>query len=210
MTIPKGAPTPHPSNEALLQAARDRESLRSREVLDHVALCASCSEELVHAEAFLSPAPVSRRALDERWAEFQGAPRARRWSSPVPRWALAAAAVVLVAVAVPVWRSLAPGPDAERGRPSSGAARLASPTGLLSEAPSEFVVEGAGGAPLTVTLSDAAGGYRWTSPPTSGGRVPFPEEERARLAPGDYVWTVVGGRETVPAATFRLEPRAPR
>jgi hypothetical protein len=52
--------------------------------------------------------------------------------------------------------------------------------------------------------------YSWTSAPTSGRSVPFPEQEARKLVPGvDYFWTVLstGGTPTDQTARhFRIRP----
>ena len=125
--LPRG---PHPPPEALLSALKEPVSPGGREALDHAATCADCSEELVHAEAFLRNAPGASAAAWERFRSGASAPRRR-----LPAWALAAAAAAVLAIGLPLLLRR-PAPDVERG--SSSAVALVSPRGPLSGPPRTF------------------------------------------------------------------------
>jgi hypothetical protein len=53
-------------------------------------------------------------------------------------------------------------------------------------------------------MFDAARSYSWTSLPTAGGWIAFPQVERKKLRPGvTYFWSVLE-EENAPARSFRL------
>ncbi len=77
MTEPKIPPRttgPHPTAEQLyLAAAAERSgawSLADEVVFAHAALCADCSAEIAHLEAFEQPEPMAEPALDAAWQRF--------------------------------------------------------------------------------------------------------------------------------------------
>ena len=213
-------PGPHPSVEELRRAYLDPEAPDAERILDHAALCAACSEELLHLEAFDQPEALPAERIEAAWRKF-GPPGAS--AAPVaapsrggalsrrPLWALAAAiAVGLLAVGLwPIAKKATTVPPPEHPvdttRGPVEAAGLWLPTGALAEAPREFRFPAEAG-PQNVMVFDS-GAYRWTSEPITGGRIPYPETERAKLKPGvEYFWTVLGERETA-ARSFTIRGR---
>jgi hypothetical protein len=195
--IPQRAPGPHPTPEQLYRARRGPQSAEDERWLAHAAVCALCSEELVHQEAFDAPEPVSPAKLEDAWARFGKAPEARRPAPSRRTPALALAATLAAAVlGLFLWKGL-PGPE-EPGTAgvTRGGSEVAGdwrPAGVLAVPPAEIVFPAPSEEPRRVRVFDAAGSYSWTSGPVSGGRVPFPEAERQRLRPGvEYFWTVLG------------------
>jgi hypothetical protein len=196
--IPRSPRGPHPSPEALFSARRDPESDAGRAALDHAATCADCSEELVHAEAFLrKPGGGASKAAWERFRAGAGTSRA----AAVPAWALALAAAAVLAIGLPLLLRR-PAADVERGE--SSAATLVSPRGSVSEPPRTFAFRVPSGRTARVMVFDSDRTYEWTSSP-SGGTVVFPDPERKRLKSGrDYFWTLVGTEGSAPVARFRI------
>lgn len=197
--IPARPPGPHPTPEELYAAHQDPDTAESREVLAHAAACARCSEELFALEAFTTPEPVPAARIEAAWNRF-GAPPSRRssaFSRPLMALAAGLAATVL---GLGFWVaqnrspvSAPPSPpapvDVVRGGTEAGGVWL--PNGPLAEAPTELVFP-AGPEPQRVTVFDGSS-YRWTSEPTTAGRVVFPEVERKKLKPGvEYFWTLDG------------------
>jgi hypothetical protein len=103
-------------------------------------------------------------------------------------------------------------PLQEQQRGSAEAEEHWEPEGDLRQAPAEFRFPVAGDEAVRVTLFDEHG-YRWTSPPATGGRLALPPEERQKLRPGvDYYWTLRGGGSAVggeAARHFRILPAPP-
>jgi hypothetical protein len=218
-------PGPHPTPEQLYQARRGPRNAEAERHLAHAALCAECSEEMVRQEAFDHPEEMSSQELDARWENF-GPPRTRSTAPvresvtqaprlpTVQRFALAAAALLILSMGFGLWNAAQPRPagpvaggDTVRGGVSLDAEEF-QPVGKLSAPPEEFVfpASAAGGdAPLQVTLYDSHRKHTWTSPPVTGGRVLIPESERRQLRPGvTYYWTVLGN-DSASAQTFRIE-----
>ena len=194
--IPPLPPGPHPPPEALLSALREPGSAAGRKALDHAATCADCSEELVHAEAFLRKSPGASAAA---WGRFRSGARAngRRF----PPWALAAAAAAVLAIGLPLLLRR-PAPDVERGE--SSRLTLISPRGPLAAPPRTFSFRLPPGRTARVMVFDADRTFEWTSEP-SNGSVAFPGAERQRLKSGrDYFWTLVGTEGSAPVARFRI------
>ena len=201
--IPRSPRGPHPSPETLLAALRQPEDAAGREVLDHAVLCADCSLELVHLEAFLGSGREADPAIGDAWKRFRAARPARRRRA-FPAWALAAAAAAIAAIAVPLLVRR-PAADVERGE--SAAATLLAPRGSLAAPPSRFSFRLPPGKKARVMIFDADRTFEWTSPP-SDGVVPLPDAERRRLRSGrDYFWTLVGTEGSAPVARFRITPR---
>jgi hypothetical protein len=223
--LPDRPPGPHPTPEQLYRARRGPRSAEAERWLAHAATCATCTELLLHQEAFDAPDPVSPRHLAAAWERF-GDPAAQTSGrianvakTPVRgfSWAgaLAAAAVASV-LGLGVWTASHSSPhapqDPHSAHPSNTAASLRGsaeaagdrqPSGILDAPPTEIVFPVPDGDAKRVTVFDAHG-YTWTSPPTANGRVPFPAAERQRLRKGvDYFWTVVGEEGSV-ARSFRL------
>lgn len=119
-----------------------------------------------------------------------------------------AAALVTAVVGLGVWNH-AQAPQPATGSPLRGAAEPAGtwqPSGRLDTPPLEFLFPAPadGGEPRRVKVFDASRSYSWTSPPTAGGWVAFPEAERKKLRPDvDYFWTLVD-QEDAAARSFRL------
>ena len=186
----------------MLQLNRDAEAERH---LAHAAVCALCSEELLHMEAFDNPEPLAQERLGAAWDRFGQAPAPRR--RPPFLWvAYAAAALLAVSIGLGLWRAAQPpAGDGLRGGGESQAA-VFQPVGTLAEPPREIVFPRQGSTPLQVTVFDAERSYTWTSPAVTDGRVAVPEGERQKLQPGvQYYWTVLG--EDVPAQAFSLGER---
>ncbi|HSF44259.1 MAG TPA: hypothetical protein VLT87_31010 [Thermoanaerobaculia bacterium] len=205
--IPEIAPGPHPTPEQLYRAHRGPRSADNERWLAHAAVCATCSEELAHLEAFDAPEPVSEAKLEEAWARFGKAPEARR-PAPLRRTpALALAAALAAAVlALFLWKGM-PEETERAGAVRGGSEAVGDwqPAGVVAAPPSELVFPAPSGEPRRVRVFDAAGTYSWTSEPATGGRVPFPEAERQRLRPGvEYFWTVLG-EDGGAARSFRIQ-----
>jgi hypothetical protein len=214
MTDPilKRPPGRHPSLEELRRAYLDPEAPDAEGILDHAALCAECSEELLHLEAFEQPEALPAERLEAAWKKF-GPPAPRRIPSRRPLWALAAAAAVSL-LAAGIWQANNHPPAVARPQPPQqgdgvrGDGALAgtwSPIGPLAEAPREFRFPAEAGPQNVMVFGP--GNYRWTSEPIAGGRVAYPEAERQKLKPGEeYYWTVLGERDTA-ARKFTIRGR---
>lgn len=200
--IPARPPGPHPTPEELFAAHQRPEAPESEPVLAHAAVCARCSEELLQLEAFTVPEPLPAARIEAAWKRFGPPPAPARRSRAFSRPFLAlAAGLAACALGLGIWSTQkpsslsAPPPpvDVVRGGPETGGVWL--PTGPLAEAPTEIVFP-AGPEPQRVLVFDGAS-YRWTSEPTTEGRIVFPEEERKKLKPGvEYFWTLTTGQET--------------
>jgi hypothetical protein len=204
--LPVRPPGPHPTPEQLYSARRGPRTAEAERWLAHAAACALCSEELVHQEAFDAPEPVSAGRLAAAWERFKEgpsrAPRPPRRLA-VPRSGLALAASLAVAVVgLSVWTATRP-PQAPHAALRGGAeitdqAGAWQPAGPLDAPPAELVFPAADGEAQRVTVFDATHTYTWTSPPATGGRIPFPAAERQRLHRGvEYFWTVLGDEGAV-------------
>ncbi|HKV12944.1 MAG TPA: hypothetical protein VJ725_32685, partial [Thermoanaerobaculia bacterium] len=207
-SIPERASGPHPTPEQLYRAHRGPRSAEDERWLAHAAVCAACSEELAHLEAFDAPEPVSPAKLDEAWARFGKAPEARRPAPPRRTPALALAAGLAAAVlGLFLWKGM-PVEEPERAGLVRGGSEVAGdwqPAGAVAAAPLEIVFPAPSEEPRRVRVFDASGTYSWTSGPVTGGRVPFPETERQRLRPGvEYFWTVLG-EDGAAARSFRIQ-----
>lgn len=221
-SIPTRPPGPHPTPEQLYQARRGPRNAEAERHLAHAAVCAECSEEMLRQEAFDHPEEMSAQEIDARWESF-GPPRTapvREGAAPVPsrpavqRFALAAAALLILSLGFGLWNAAQPRPavpvpeeDTVRGGLTLDAEEF-QPVGKLSAPPVEFVFPASAAGndvPLQVTLYDAQRKHSWTSPPVTGGRVWIPESERRQLRPGvTYYWTVLGN-DSASAQTFRIE-----
>ncbi len=195
--IPQRPRGPHPTPEELYQARRDPEDAGAIRILRHAAGCARCSEEMARQEAFDQPEPLPAGTLDAAWERFdRGEPMIRPLirRTPERRTPLLAlaATLTLCLLGLGLWiAERAPWhQEVERGGEQATAGW--EPSGSLAAPPAELVFSNAGGEPRRVKVFDAAQSYVWTSPPTPGGRVTFPEAERRRLRPGvEYFWTVL-------------------
>lgn len=232
---PRRPSGPHPSAEELYRASQGPRGAEAERVLAHAATCAACSEELLRLEAFDRPQPVPAAKLESEWERFRQAveapaaqtpatqppaamtlpwraprveSRRRRFLEP-PVLALAAT-LAAGAVGLGLWwtarPAVTPAPAQEDNlRGTQAEDEDFSPAGSLAAPPEKFVFPAGDGAPQRVLLFEANGSHRWTSPPTAGGEVQFPEEERAKLRPGvQYLWTVLDGPTTI-ARSFRIE-----
>src|SRR5215213_8985509 len=181
----------HPTPEQLYMARRGPRRAEAERHLAHAAGCARCSAELARQEAFDHPEPVPQAGLDAAWERFNrldvaAAPR-RQTSSRGPALALAAtlaACLLGFALLQPTRTAAPPAADSEATRGSGEVAGLWSPMGRLEAPPADLVFPASDGEPRRVTVYDAAGTYRWTSEPATGGRITFPDAERQRLRPG--------------------------
>ncbi|HVR99219.1 MAG TPA: hypothetical protein VMW27_21545 [Thermoanaerobaculia bacterium] len=199
-------PGPHPTPEQLYRARRGPRDAEAERHLAHAAVCAVCSEELLHMDAFDNPEPLSQERLDAAWDRFGQAPAPQRRRPPFLLVAYAAAALLAVSIGLGLWKAAQPPiDDGLRGGEATQAA-VFRPVGTLAEPPREIVFPRQGSAPLQVTVFDAERSYTWTSPAVTDGRVEIPEGERRKLQPGvQYYWTVLG--EDVPAQAFSLGAR---
>ena len=207
--IPARAPGPHPTPEQLYAARRGPRTAEAERHLAHAAACALCSEELLRQEAFDAPAPLAAQDLEAAWARFGGQPARHRprHRSPFLAPALLAAMLALSVLGLGLWRASRPPAPQDVIRSGGPLAGTWSPEGTLAAPPQEFLFPDPGGEPRRVTVFDATQTYAWTSPPTTGGRVPFPAAERKRLQPGvEYLWTVLGDEGTTPARSFKVRP----
>ena len=157
----------------LSPAARDA-------VMDHVVRCAECGKiyrglQEIEAEA---------RAFD------RGAPRRRDHSRVSPVWygGLAAAAVLVVAFALPFWNKTETPIDDTLRSSAVPVPQPLRPVGPVAARPSELEWQAFPGADgYRVELSD--GGLLWSSERVSGTRVALPAH--IVLAPGvPYYWKV--------------------
>lgn len=214
---------PHPTPEQLYRARHGPRTSEAERWLAHAAVCAACSEELLRQEAFDAPQPVSSDKLADAWERFGKAPRGplapvlpisriRPISPPTPptplaqptrrpavlRWAVAA--TLAAAVGLGAWSHT----RAPRAALSDGSGDW-QPAGLLEAPPTELLFPSSPDAPPhRATVFDISRSYSWTSPPTAGGRIAFPEAERRKLQPGVvYFWTVAGEPDVSPRS-FRL------
>jgi hypothetical protein len=224
--LPIRPPGPHPTPEQLYRARHGPRASEAERWLAHAAVCAACSEELLRQEAFDAPQPMSSDSLATAWKRFGQAPpaplapvlpisrirptaphasaapvtRSTRspWRPAVLRWAVAA--TLAAAVGLGAWSHT----RAPRAALSNESAAW-QPAGLLDAPPTELHVPArADGAPRRVTVFDISRSYSWTSPPTAGGRIAFPEMERRKLQRGvAYFWTVAG-EPGMPPRSFRL------
>jgi hypothetical protein len=217
---------PHPTPEQLYKARRGPRNAEDERWLAHAAVCAACSEELLRQEAFDDPEPVSSGRLDAAWERFRepaapkapvipitrnlpiAQPAARDRRPALRRAGLSlAAALVVATVGLGVWQRSHPlsrnAMEVQRG--GTEPAGDWKPAGVLDAAPTEFVFPAPlDGEPQRVHVHNGPSSYSWTSPPSTDGRVPFPETERKKLKRGeDYYWTVVE-EDGATAPTFRL------
>jgi hypothetical protein len=232
-TLPPCPPGPHPTPEQLYKARRGPRTAEDERWLAHAAVCATCSEELLRQEAFDDPEPVSHGHLAAAWERF-GRPEARSPKAPVipitrnlplaqpvapSRWPALrraglplAAALVAGTVGLGLWQRSHPAVsplavdakhDVERG--GGAPAGDWQPSGLLDAPPTELTFTAPpDGETRRVIVHNESWSYTWTSAPTAGGRVLFPEAERNKLKRGeDYYWTLVG-EDGAEAPKFRL------
>lgn len=204
--IPMRPSGPHPTPEQLY-LARGRQDEDAQRILRHAAGCAQCSVELARQEAFDAPAAMPAGDLEAAWERFGEEPEARprrpAYRSPV--FALAATlAVCIVGLGFWVTKPEHEAVNVERGVPAMAADWQ--PSGLLDAPPAVFTFPAPKDETRRVRVFDAAQDYTWTSQPTAGGRIVFPESERRRLRPGvRYFWTVLDGEEDA-ARSFRVRP----
>ena len=206
----------HPSPEELYRARKDPHGAAAEAHLAHAAACTVCAAELARLEAFDHPEPLAPAHLEAAWERFNrleaGGPPARRAVPPraiLPRRLAFALAATLAACAAGLLLLKPAGPPPPPADATRGAGEQAgpwSPDGSREGPPDAFTFPVTDGAPRRITLYDAAGTYRWTSEPATGGRIPFPAAERARLRSGvDYFWTVLDGEEATAARMFRIQ-----
>jgi len=215
-SIPRRPSGPHPTPEELYAARRGPRDAAAERVLAHAFGCARCAEELARQEAFDQPERLRAGEIEAAWQRFRAAgsplapaaaPRAARRT---PLFALAAALLVC-ALGLGLWL-VRPRPAALDVERSDGTAEDfeefsvdRQPAGTLAAPPAAFVFSSSAGEPRRVKVFDETQSYTWTSAPTTGGRVVFPESERRRLRPGvQYFWLVLGGAEPDAARSFRI------
>jgi hypothetical protein len=215
--LPIRPPGPHPAPEQLYRARHGPRTSEAERWLAHAAVCAACSEELLRQEAFDAPQPMGSGSLAAAWKRFGQAPpaplapvlpisRIRPISPATPitqptrrpaalRWAIAA--TLAAAVGLGAW--------SHTRAPRAALSATGQPAGLLDAPPTEILFPSPPDAPPhSVTVFDISRSYSWTSPPTAGGRIAFPEAERLKLQPGVvYFWTVAGEQGVSPRS-FRL------
>jgi hypothetical protein len=183
----------HPGDEAWEALALGELATPEREQLfDHVTACAACADIYRGLKTLESEA----RAFDPGVPRSAAAPASRgrgAWYA-----GLAAAAVLVLAIALPFRTTPDPPPDVVRGPVVSTPIALA-PVGDLSSAPTDFRwTPLTGAARHRVELSGADGDLLWTSRDLEGTHTTWPAE--LRLDPGTYFWRVV----TVPDPDRRL------
>jgi len=205
--IPTRPSGPHPTPEQLY-LARGRQDEEAQRILRHAAVCAQCSVELARQEAFDAPEAMPADGLEAAWERFGKEPEARprRPAYRPPILALAATlAVCIVGLGLWVTKPEPQAANVERGAPALAADWQ--PSGTLDSLPTVFTFPAPKDEPRRVRVFDAAQDYTWTSEPTTGGRIAFPESERQRLRPGvKYFWTVLDGGEESAARSFRVRP----
>lgn len=206
-----------PSAEALFSLVDPAASLDPAErerLVDHVAACSACAEEL---RLMRSLGPWSE-SLAARLTEAGEAPRVpppralrarRRLFRPLALAAVLAAAVggaVLLRQNLPL---LPTTPEVERG---AAAAEVSPEPDSVLQAPPETLrwAAQAGAVRYRVKLYDEEANLLWNGPASRQPRVPLPPAVRNRLHPGAaYFWVVeVEGpvqRRQLGAFWFRLE-----
>lgn len=200
--IPARAPGPHPTPEQLYAARREPRTAEAERWLDHAAVCAVCSEEILRQEAFDAPEPMSAHDIETAWSRFGGPPAVRRPQQRNPVLALAAV-LALCVLGLGLWVAVRPPSPDDVTRGDDPVAGVWSPAGIVEAPPGEFVFPDPGGEARHITVYDATQSYVWTSPPAVGGKVAYPEQEKQKLRPGvEYFWTVVG--EEGAARRFRI------
>jgi hypothetical protein len=200
---------PHPTAEQLYRARRGPRDAEAERVLLHAAGCALCSTEMARQDAFDAPPAVPAAAMEAAWERFGREPRIRRPAGRAAALSLAAAlAVCVLGLGVWVAGRRSEMANVERGAPATVAA--GGPSGTLNAPPAAFTFANPGGEPRRIRVFDAAQSYTWTSGPTTGGRIVFPETERRRLRPGvEYFWTLLDDPEGGAARSFRIRRREP-
>jgi hypothetical protein len=176
-------------------AAGTLDPLRRDAVLDRVATCASCADALraaIDAEAFARD--LARAAL----AQPTPLPRARPRRPPAV-FALAASVLVMVGAGALLLRT--PTPDAVRG--SVVAALEPADGARLGSAPARLAWDC--GVPLsaTVEILDATGEIAWRGTAMACA-LDLPDEARARIGAGDWMWLVRASDGTPLAGPWRF------
>ena len=171
--------------------AGGRSAVRSFAVLDHVAQCSACSEELkrVCDDGTLRTLTAALQA-DSACANSLSneARHSGRRRSVLGGLALAASLVVAVAV---TWIILPPQeiPTLRGGSPVEG---LVPQSGaVLDRPPAEFRWPASGAAEALV-LMNAEAEVLWTAPAVRDGVLEVPAAVRDGLEPGRYYWQVRG------------------
>jgi hypothetical protein len=161
------------------------------ELLEHVATCSACSDELKRVLDEGTLAALTEDLAEGHAAPLDGTSRSesapRGWSrGALGGLALAASLVLAVALTLflqPIDEAptLRGGPAIEGLHPSSGA--------WLEQAPAYFEWP-AGGGREELVLMDERADILWTAPATLDGRVAVPEGVRAALNEGRHYWQV--------------------
>jgi hypothetical protein len=187
-----------PSGDELLAAAEGRlDDARRDAVAAHVAECEACA-------AIVAMAADVRLAADEFAQQAYPAPVALpvRRAPAIRPWHYALAAVLVLA-----FMPLLPWRAAPTGDPLRGDAGAVQPRdgASLATAPEALAWPRDAGDTCRATLRDAAGAVLLAGD-ASGGAQPLDAALRARLAPGDYVWSVDCGARRLGPFAFRITP----
>lgn len=176
-------------------AAGTLDPARRDALLDRVAACAACADALrvaIDAESF------ARDLAHDLLAQPTPLPRARPRRPPA---LFALAASVLVAVGAGALLLRAPTPDAVRG---AALAALEPVDGAqLDDAPQRLAWACSAPASVTIELLDATGGVAWRGRASDCATM-LPDEARARLGSGDWLWLVRAHDGTLVAGPWRF------
>jgi len=226
--LPIRPPGPHPAPEQLYRARHGPRTSEAERWLAHAAACAVCTEELLRQEAFDAPQTIGSDDLDTAWERFGRGPRgplapvlpisrsrpAAPLAAPPPfppplrrpavqRW-LVAAAFAAAVVGLGAW-SQTRAPRAALSTQDGAAAGAWQPAGLLGAPPTELrFPPPSDGVPRRLTVFNISRSYSWTSPPTAGGHVAFPEAERRKLRRGEPYFLAVAGEHNASPRSFSL------
>lgn len=170
-----------PDAEALAVLAVDP-AAAAPELLDHVASCSSCSQELQRATD-----DGTLAALADALTADPAAPSSRGWGRTA-LGGLALAASLVIAVAVTLLLPTADDAPTLRGGPAVEG--LVPPSGARIEAAPDHFEWPAGGRDEQLVLMDPRAEVLWTAPVVRSGRVAVPEAVREQLVDGRYYWQV--------------------
>jgi hypothetical protein len=156
------------------------------ELLDHVASCSACSDELQLATDDGTLAALSEALTADAMSNDAPPARAGWRRSALGGLALAASLIIAVAVAL-----LVPtGEDMPTLRGGAAVDGLVPPSGARIDAVPERFEWPAGGRDEQLVLMNPRADVLWTAPVVRNGRVEVPEALRNELADGRYYWQV--------------------
>jgi hypothetical protein len=170
-------------------AADDRQR-----VLTHLAACDECRRalaELARNEVGVGPAPLDPQDFVIRGRDAYTDARSRpwRWRPVVIVGAAAASAAVLAVLVTPALRQARQNGDRSQSETRGGDLRLLEPVGDVCR-PAEFRwTSPVSASRYRVVVYDSARRAIYTGV-ANVERLPFDSDLRARLAPGEYTWSV--------------------